>query len=325
MSLWNVAYNRWFFWDGRVDSLWSQALVPMERDDEFGSDRAWCAQVIFNDAELRGAYERVFGTMPDLADHARFPVHAKPRLPGEPDAPDDSRHAAWQAMSDGDRHAIDMVFSNAGKAIAAYETQIVSRDAPFDRFAQGLREHDPEKMSAISDSAKRGLKMFIGRGNCRLCHSGPNFSDGEFHSVAVGPLGGSEPYDSARYGSVDTLKRSEFNAAGPFSDDHGGEAAQRLAALVNKPDNWGQFKTPSLRNVARTPPYMHQGQYATLREVLTHYSTLGDAVQLGHHREKILVPLNLSEQEMSDMEAFLQSLSGAALPEELLSKPSSPR
>jgi cytochrome c peroxidase len=101
-------------------------------------------------------------------------------------------------------------------------------------------------------------------------------------------------------------------------------AAKRLAALINKPDNWGQFKTPSLRSVALSPPYMHQGQYFTLGEVIEHYATLADAVQMGHHREKILQPLHLTEHEKADLQAFLESLTGASLPHELLQKPASP-
>ncbi len=97
-----------------------------------------------------------------------------------------------------------------------------------------------------------------------------------------------------------------------------------MSALVNRSDNWGQFKTPSLRSVAASPPYMHQGQYLGLDAVIEHYSTLSDAVQMGHHREKILQPLNLTDQEKADLKAFLESLTGAALPAELLRKPDGP-
>ena len=76
--------------------------------------------------------------------------------------------------------------------------------------------------------------------------------------------------------------------------------------------------------MALTPPYIHQGLYFTLRQVLEHYSTLADAVQMGHHREKILQPLNLSEQELQDLQAFLETLTGAPLPEELLRQPLKP-
>jgi len=313
-ALWNVAHNRWFFWDGRADSLWSQALVPLERPDEMGGDRAGIAHAIFRDVRLRAAYEGIFGRMIDVSDAERFPAHAMPVA----DAPHDPLNVAWRSMREEDQRAINAIFANIGKALAAYESKIISRDAPFDRFVAGLREGDIAKQAAISDSAKRGLKIFVGRGNCRLCHSGPNFSDGEFHSVAPPTLTGEEPTDAARFAGIDKLKTSAFNALGAFTDDPDGAASKRLAALINKPDNWGQFKTPSLRSVALTAPYMHQGQYGTLRQAIEHYSTLADAVQIGHHREKILRPLNLSEQEMQDLQAFLESLTGAPLPENLL-------
>ncbi len=321
-SLWNMAYNRWFFWDGRADSLWSQALIPFEHVDEMGGDRTAIAKAIQKDRSLRKAYEANFGRMPSLNDSRRFPARAMP----VPASPGDPRDAAWQGMSESDRHAVNEVFANVGKALAAYQVQLVSRDSPFDRFAEGLRDGDASKMNAISDSAKRGLKIFVGRGNCRLCHSGPNFTDGEFHSVGPRVLGGGEPTDAGRFKGIDSLKSSPFNAAGAFSDDPAGPVAQRLGALVNPPENWGQFKTPSLRSVATSAPYMHEGQYLTLDEVIEHYSTLADAGPngLAHHREKILQPLNLSEQEKADLKAFLESLTGAPLPASLLKKPKSP-
>lgn len=319
-SLWNVAHNRWFFWDGRADSLWSQALIPLEHDDEMGGDRTAIARTIYSDLKLRKAYERVFGKMRDLSDGHRIPPHAKPM----PDVPDDPRNIAWQKMREDDRAVIDEIYVNVGKAIAAYEARIVSRDAPFDRFVEGLRENDAAKLSAISESAQRGLRIFVGRGNCRLCHSGPNFTDGEFHSVAPPTLSGEEPTDSARYAGIDKLKAGQFTNASRYSDDPDGPGAKKLSALVNRPDNWGQFKTPSLRSVATSPPYMHQGQYFTLEQIIEHYSTLSDAVQMNHHREKILQPLNLTDQEKSDLKAFLDSLTGAPLPAELLRQPDRP-
>lgn len=319
-ALWNVAHNRWFFWDGRADSLWSQALTPLEHPDEMGGDRTAIARAIHDDRDLRAAYERVFGNMGDLSDGHRFPAHAMPVA----DAPEHPLDAAWRRMREDDRRTANTVFANVGKALAAYQTRIISRDAPFDRFVEGLREGDAGKQDAISDSAKRGLKIFVGRGNCRLCHSGPNFSDGEFHSVALPTITGEEPTDAGRFEGIDLLKSGEFSAAGAFSDSTWSAAATRVKSVINKPDNWGQFKTPSLRSVALSPPYMHQGQYFTLRQVLEHYSTLADAVQMGHHREKILQPLNLTEQEMQDLQAFLESLTGAPLPEALLRQPATP-
>jgi cytochrome c peroxidase len=306
-ALWNVAYNRWYFWDGRADTLWSQALVPIERPDEMGGSRTDVARRIASDRELRTAYEQIFGPIGEFEDLRRFPPGARPH----PDGAGRPEHTAWEAMAPHDRERVERVFTNAGKAIAAYERKLLSRHSAFDVFVEGLRSGDAEKLAALSPAAQRGLRLFIGRGNCRLCHSGPNFTDGEFHSVRVPPLEGGLPRDPGRYRGIEELLASPFNAAGRYSDQRDGPAADKLRHLARKPDDWGRFKTPSLRNVALTPPYMHQGQLATLEEVIEHYSTFSRALPPGHHQqETFLVPLQLTEQEKADLKAFLEALTG---------------
>ena len=229
-------------------------------------------------------------------------------------------------MSEQDREAVNRIFANLGKAIAAYERKLVSRRSPFDRFAEGLATGDVERMNAaLSPSAQRGLELFISpRAGCTLCHNGPNFSDGEFHSIGVPPAGGGLPTDPGRYVGVEVLRRDPFNALGSFSDAPDGSTAARTGSIANGPHNWGNFKTPTLRNVARTAPYMHQGQFATLDEVLHYYSTLEGAVQLDHHQEQILKPLQLSEQEREDLRAFLESLTDEGIDPALLEAPDAP-
>ena len=317
-SLLNVAWNRWFFWDGRADSLWSQALEPIEHEREYGGNRLRVAHVIHDDPQLRLAYVSLFGAMPDLDDATRFPPEARPG----PDGADDAMHSAWQAMAADDQAAVNRIFVNVGKCIEAYERRLISRDSPFDRFAAGLHTGDASAMSALSIEAQRGLKLFIGQANCRLCHAGPNFTDGEFHNTGVPPPGGAAPSDSGRYDGIRLLQSAEFTAASPFSDD--ATQAGAIATLRRTAETWGQFKTPSLRDVASTAPYMHQGQFVTLREVLNFYSTRQGAVAIGHHQETILNPLNLADDQLADLEAFLRSLSGRGLDDQLLSRPDSP-
>jgi cytochrome c peroxidase len=116
--------------------------------------------------------------------------------------------------------------------------------------------------------------------------------------------------DPGRLAGIELLKRDPFNAAGAFSDDPRCEAAERVRRLAAKPDSASQFKTPSLRNVAETAPYMHQGQLATLEDVVRYYSTLEGRVPRSHHPETILVPLGLGDDEQRDLVAFLRSLTG---------------
>ena len=116
------------------------------------------------------------------------------------------------------------------------------------------------------------------------------------------------------------VKENRFNGVGEFSDDRGKEANVKLRYLVVKMNNLAEFKTPSLRHVAETAPYMHDGRFATLREVIDHYSDLDDEPPLGH-LEETLVPLDLSDREKDELEAFLRTLTGKALEPGLLGAP----
>ena len=312
-SIWNAAYNRWQFWDGRTDSLWSQALSPMETMHEMGSTRTRVLRAVRADGDLRARYESIFGPLPDMSDDARFPEDASPVERDDGGAARD----AWSDMSAQDRRAVTEAFVNIGKSIAAYERTLVSREAPFDRFVEGVREGDAEKLRALSAPQMRGLALFIGKARCTECHSGPNFTDGAFHDNRVPPLDGGEPTDSGRFGGIRELLDSPFNTRGPYSDAP--ETGRDHSRLTNPSHNWGAFKTPTLRNVALSPPYMHQGQIETLRGVLEHYNTLENATPLGHHtRERILKPLGLTERELDDLEAFLRALTDTSSVDPLL-------
>ena len=314
-TLIHVAQQRWFFWDGRADSAWAQALAPLENPIEMDGDRTAIAHTLRNDGQLRLEYEQVFGRLPDLSDPARFPAHARPME----SAPEDPRAVAWGGMSAEDQRTITQIFVNVGKSIAAFERRLVSDDAPFDRFVRGLGatpdEDDPTLLSALSSSAQRGLELFIGRGNCTLCHLSPLFSDREFHNTAAPPLDGGELEDPGRYDGAKRVRESEFHAASEWSDEVDGEAARRVRTLKVDSESWGEFKTPTLRDLSGRGPYMHQGQFATLRDVATFYSTLEGAAGRNHHAEQVLLPLELEESELEDLVAFLQSLDGQGVHE----------
>lgn len=320
MSLWNVGYERWFFWDGRADTLWAQALIPIEHPDEMGGDRMAIAHLIAGDPHLRHAYEQTFGSMPQLTDESRFPKHARPVSSGSAHP----HQRAWDEMTPVDRDSVNRVFVNVGKAIAAYERRLVSRDSPFDRFVEGLVAGDRAAQDALSSAAKRGLKMFVGDANCRLCHSGPTFSDHGFHNNGLPGLAGGMPTDPGRFDALRSIVVGEFSSNGPYSDAREGETADRLRYLTRTPELWGAFKTPTLRNVARTGPYMHAGQMSSLREVVEFYSTLEGQVRVGHHQEVILQPLRLTEQEADDLLAFLEALTGRLSDEALVRQPAGP-
>ncbi len=282
-SLYNVAWQRWLFWDGRADSTWAQALQPMENATELGTDRATLVGLVTRDATLRARYERVFGPA-DASD-------------------------------------VDRSFANLGKSLAAYERKLVSNDSPFDRFARALRTSDAAGIAAYPDDAKRGLALFEGRGDCRLCHSGPLFSDGEFHDIGVPSTGEHTRSDPGRHGGLERLGHDPFRASSPYSDAPDGDHARDLERLARTPETFGQIRTPSLRNVALTAPYMDEGQMATLDDVLHFYSTRAGAVTNGHHVETILRPLDLTAEEIADLKAFLATLTDVSLPEVLRGPP----
>jgi len=320
MSLWNVAYNRWFFWDGRRDSLWSQALTPLEVPAEHGTSRLAVAHALAADPDYRRAYRGLFGELPDLSDDERFPPSARP-VDGQPEHPEDR---AWRAMGLGDRETINRIFSNVGKAVAAFERGIVSNNSPFDQYVRGLRTGDPIQQRALSDSAKAGLRLFMGKARCFLCHNGPNFSDLEFHNDRVRELLSESGRSPGRYAGVKLVQRDPFNGIGKYSDDTGGEARAKVGYLKSDGHALAEFKTPSLRNVASTAPYMHQGQLATLDDVLNFYSTFEGAMPMDKGSEKLLLPLALSAKERAHLRDFLFALSDANLPPAMLSAPPKP-
>lgn len=317
--LWNVGHGRWFFWDGRADTLWAQARQPMEHPKEQGYARTDLVRLLAGDADLRAAYEAIFGALPDASDLERFPEGAKP----DPFEPWHEHAVRWNGMAAEDRADVDGVLANVGKALEAYERLLVSRDSAFDRFVRGLRTQDERLLGALSDPAVRGLALFAGRGRCLTCHHGPNFSDGEFHDIRL-PIPEDLARDEGRFRGIRLLKMDPFNAIGPHSDAPTGLARMKVERLSLQRETWQAYKTPTLRNVALTPPYMHLGQLATLADVVSYYSTMDGARPLGEHMEDVLVPLELSEDESADLVAFLESLTGAPLPDHLLVPPESP-
>ncbi len=298
----------WFpflFLDGRKDSAWSQALGPVEAANEHGLDRLALAHALYD--RYRQPYEQLFGPMPNLADLQRFPPHAMP-------VDLDRQHplqVAWAAMQPADQDAVNRVFAHFGKAIEAYERHLQPQPAPFDRYVQAVVAGDAAGGGHLSESARRGLRAFIGTAGCVNCHNGPLFSDRTFHNLGLPggdddqgqPLTG---VDGGRTLGAGQVKHDPFRCGEAYSD---AKQCDELRFLDPRfADFVGAFKTPSLRNVAMTAPYFHAGQAATLRDVVDFYRTLPGKAQLGH-RELTLRPLPGSV-DAEDLVAFLTSLTG---------------
>ncbi len=320
-TLINATHHRWFFWDGRADSLWMQATQPFEEPREHGTSRTQVVATLADDRALSAAFERTFGEpVPTLSEHARAALEARP-VPRDPES---AEHVAWLALEEAERAAIDATFVKVAKAIAAYERKLVGGESDFDRFVRGLAAGRQEDIDALSPSAQAGLALFVGDAKCVLCHSGPLLSDREFHSIRIVPRDERLARDKGRQQGIKDLLAGEFNGRGAHSDapDVGTENLRYLRAKI---DERGQFRTPSLRNVAVTAPYMHQGHFETLRDVIGHYSkmdTIFDPVP--GHVEATLVPLELTDEQIDDLVAFLESLTDADLDRGLLAAPPTP-
>ncbi len=292
MPLIGVAYNSWFFWDGRKDSLWSQALGPIESLGEHGFSRTMSVMVLLR--YYRKEYVEIFGPLPSL-DRKNLEGGAKP------DPEDPSALKKWILLSPETRDSVNSVFVNMGKSIGAYVRTIVPGPSPFDRYAEALFRGDREGMErAMSKKAALGLKLFIGKAQCINCHNGPLFTNGDFHNVGVEEKGG-KGHDRGRGSGISAVLSDEFNCLSPFSDAKPGECSQIRYIETDRQKYEGAFKTPTLRNVADRPPYMHRGNFSTLLEVLEFYRKAQNP--LLHHR-------GLSDRELKEIEAFLKSLSG---------------
>ena len=292
-----ASYNTWFFHDGRADSLWSQALGPLEHPFEHGGNRSQYAHIVYADTSLRALYEKLFGKMPDLSDQKRFPVNAGP-------VANKASKKAWGKMSADDQKAITLVFVNIAKAIAAYERKLKPAASKFDNYIQAAFDKDNAKMkSLLSDEELAGLRVFMSKGNCIICHNGPMLTDNIFHNIATPPRN-VQRYDFGRSKGVHRVKKSTFNCLGEYNDAKEKNCDELKYLVVHKEETMGAFKTPSLRNVAKTAPYMHGGQYKTLSDVLKHYAE-PPPTKLGLSD---LLPVELNDAELAQLEAFLRTL-----------------
>jgi len=180
-------------------------------------------------------------------------------------------------------------------AIASFERTVVSGDSHFDRFTAG-------ESSAISESARRGWELWNGKARCNTCHpfgdATPNFSDNKFHNIGVAAKGRDFASLARRAAGIGDPAELAFHAdyteLGRF-------------IVTRQPKDIGAFKTPGLREVALTAPYMHDGSEATLLDVVNFYDRGGET---NPYLDGGIVALKLTEQEKADLVAFMESLTG---------------
>jgi cytochrome c peroxidase len=161
-------------------------------------------------------------------------------------------------------YGTDATEENIAKSIAAFERTILSGDAPYDRFKAGDK-------TALSEAAQRGMHVFFNKAHCSACHQGPNFSDGAFHNLGVG-IDDPQP---------DVGRQAETSLLG----------------------DRGSFKTPTLREIARTAPYMHDGRLKTLEDVVEYYVKGGTP---NPQLDEEIFPLKLTQKDKADLVVFLK-------------------
>jgi len=295
MPLIGAAYYTWLFWDGRKDSLWSQALGPIESTVEHGFTRTKCASIIIE--HYKKEYEEVFGALPPFSKRD-LPQLAKPSL-DEPAA-----LKAWVSMTREKKQAVNRIYANMGKAIASFVRTIVPTASQFDVYVEALMRNDfSTMMKTLTNEEVKGLRLFIGKAKCTNCHTGPLFTNGEFHNIGL-PHRTNMPPDNGRSEAITKVLADEFNCMSVYSDAKRSDCTELRFIDTDTYKYIGAFKTPTLRNVAERAPYMHAGQIPTLRKVLEFYRDLKP-----EQRSAELEHGDLNDLELQQLEAFLGTLS----------------
>jgi len=286
-GLLDVGLQRWFGWDGGADSLWAATVRPLLNAHEMGNDTTSLANALRNNFLLKSALRD------NLIDQS-----------GSDELAGSSGKIEYHALTGFNDEELIVI---AAKSIAAYLRTLRSGRSEFDRFRDALVGDSPDSNSAYSESAKRGLKLFIGDANCRVCHFGPNFSNGEFHDTGRPFFTGVGEVDPGRYTGIQRVKQDRFSLLGEYGMSSSYIDKLKTSELKLSQVNWGQWRTPSLRNLSLTGPYMHDGSLETLHDVIDAYADI-DSDRLHSNGESILKPLDLSSTQRNDLVNFLRSL-----------------
>jgi len=271
----NVGLQRWFGWGGASDSVWMASLRPILDPREMDS----------NAAHVRHVYVR----MPEYACLYRLAYGADPVTGGETD---------------------EAVLVRTAKALASFTETLTTGRTAFDAARDAIARGGSIAATGYPAAAQRGLQFFVGEGRCIACHSGPDFSDGRFHDTGVPEFPGQRTPDAGRQDGIRNLRSSRFTLHGPYNDDPSGRDAAAARDIEPEEAARGRFRTPSLRNVAVTGPYLHNGGLDSLRDAVRHPAPDDGAVPRG-----AAAPAALGTEPQGtaadDVVAFLQTLTDA--------------
>jgi cytochrome c peroxidase len=237
----NLAGQTWYGWGGASDSLWMASIRPIVDARELDGSADSVVRLFVREPALAACYRRVFGV-------------SATRQP-------------------------QRTLFNVGKALAAFVETLVTERTPFDDLRDALAQGAP--LPDIGEGAWRGLRLFVGRGGCIACHAGPALTDGGFHATSSAADHGGSRIDSGRLRDAALLKASVFNLQGPGNDDRARRNARATRALRVDAQMAGHFRTPGLRNVAVTGPYLHDGRVDRLTDAVSHPRSGTAALQPG--------------------------------------------
>lgn len=285
-SVVGAAWNNWFFWDGRKDSMWSQALASFENPVEHNMPRAKIVEVIRKDQNYARRYRAIFGDLPARNDN----------------------------------EGVTRAFVNLAKSIAAYERYIAPGAERFDHYvAAKLEGREPAPDARLTLDEELGLRSFlrVQQSQCMRCHNGPLFTNGTFHNIGTQSRDQLDN-EQGRFRGVEKAVADEFNCASQWSDAPREACVELSFARRGGKELLGAFKAPSLRNVTKTAPYMHNGKIASLEDVIWHYRTSRG----GPVGQSALESATLTGTEFDQIRAFLATLeSQPAAPAKYLRAP----
>ena len=261
-TIFNVAYLRRLFHDGREYTLEQQAWAPLLAHNEMGNPSiGYVLEKIRHLPDYQGRFQQVF------------------------------------------QSEVNML--NLGQALASYQRVLVSADSPFDRWYYGGDNN------AVSASVKKGFELFTGKAQCSQCHVVEDrqavFTDNQLHNTGIGyrtvmAASGKQKVQLAPGVFVEVDSRLIDEVSEPKPNDLG------LYEITQQPKDLWKYRTPSLRNIALTAPYMHDGSLDSLKQVIRFYNQGGHA---NPYLDARIKPLGLNEQEMTQLEAFLNALTGS--------------
>lgn len=290
-SLLGAAHQKWFFWDGRKDSLWAQALEPFEDKSEHNLSRTELIKIVLEDPEYLTLYRSLFGNPPSKQERLSWPDNASPKR-------DLAGLKVWKALPKETRHQINRAFSNLGKSIAAYEATLNYNVSRFDQYLLDLKNDKPSAHLNASEVA--GLKVFIGKGQCVNCHSSPLLSNQHFQNIGTA----TNSNDKGRSSVAETQAWDIFNCLGEFSDAPKSYCKDLKFMSKDRHSLSGSFKVPSLRNVSKTAPYLHDGRFKTLEQVVDLYLDPPSKNRSRNHLPIIV----LNKNERNQLIEFLKAL-----------------